>query len=336
MGLPQLAIPDYFEARYGELMMIDRNYQPIFLVGSVRSGTTLLRLMLDHHPDLAFHHESEFIVTQVPRSHQLWPNMNDYWDWLESDRIFLHSNFSIDRSLPYPDLVKSFLAQKQARDGKPLVGATVHIDFDILPRIWPDAKYIHLVRDPRDVSRSVIQMGWAGNYWHAADTWRIAEKCWDRLLGLIPNGSFIEIHYEDLIRDHFAELTRICHFIGIDYSGKMLDYASNSTYGLPDPTLTEQWKSKLSNAEISIVEAKCHELMTLRNYDCVITPVKQIPSLKQFYFNLQSWIYRVAFRRKRYGLRLLLKDFIGRRLHYSKWRRETAVAIREIDEQHIR
>ena len=124
--------------------------EPVFLVGAERSGSTLLRLMLDHHPLIAFHFEFDFAVDMIGPNGEL-PPIQLYHDYLAAHRIFLQSRAEIDFSLDYRRLVRSFLIQKRNRDRKKFVGATVHHAFDRLPTIWPHARYIHLVRDGRDV-----------------------------------------------------------------------------------------------------------------------------------------------------------------------------------------
>lgn len=136
--------------------------QPIFLVGAERSGTTVLRLMLDHHPQLAWHSEFEYAVDRISETGE-WPHIDEYHQWLAKQRIFLDLDFKLDHTLTYPQLINSFLVQKRDRDHKPIVGATVHRHFDKVLSIWPDARFIHIVRDGRDVARSCIGMGWAGN-----------------------------------------------------------------------------------------------------------------------------------------------------------------------------
>ena len=149
---------------------------PVFLVGSERSGTTLLRLMLDHHPEIAFEKEFDFVVAKVTDAGQL-PPLDDYLEWIATVR---GADYAIPPSLGYRALVNDFLRQKQAASGgKPHVGATIHRNFDRLRFLWPDARYIHLVRDPRDVARSVVQKGWAGNIYQASEFWIQAESCWD-------------------------------------------------------------------------------------------------------------------------------------------------------------
>ena len=71
--------------------------EPVFLVGSVRSGTTLLRLMLDHHPELAFFHEFPFAVELSVGPE--WPDMGEYFEYLRGHRIFRESRLAIDSSL---------------------------------------------------------------------------------------------------------------------------------------------------------------------------------------------------------------------------------------------
>lgn len=82
--------------------------QPIFLVGAERSGTTLLRLMLKHHPQIAWCPESKYMVDLRSENNE-FPDLSDYYRFLEDDFIFQHEfNFHIDRSLTYPELLHSF------------------------------------------------------------------------------------------------------------------------------------------------------------------------------------------------------------------------------------
>lgn len=111
---------------------------PAFLVGSERSGTTMLRLMLDHHPMLVWQDEFEFAVDMISPDGG-FPDMGYYREWLSLHRIFLASGFTIDPTLDYARLIRGFLEQRRSRDGKPIVGATVHRHFDRLLHLWPEA-----------------------------------------------------------------------------------------------------------------------------------------------------------------------------------------------------
>ncbi len=82
--------------------------KPIFLVGAERSGTTVLRLMLSHHPQLSWCQEFEYVVDQVTNEGR-FPNLDQYYEWLETHRVFQARNFKIDHTLDYVELVNSFL-----------------------------------------------------------------------------------------------------------------------------------------------------------------------------------------------------------------------------------
>jgi len=81
---------------------------PIFLVGSLRSGSTLLRLMLDHHPDIAFCSDSEFLVTHISEAGE-FQEISAYRAALAADRVFRHGRYEVDPDLNFQNLVKDFL-----------------------------------------------------------------------------------------------------------------------------------------------------------------------------------------------------------------------------------
>ncbi|MEO0949377.1 MAG: sulfotransferase, partial [Cyanobacteria bacterium J06641_5] len=213
--------------------------QPIFLVGAERSGTTLLRLMLDHHPQICWCSEFEYSVEAISPSGR-FPELKSYYRWLATNRVFRSTNFTIDRTRDYPELVDDFLRQRQDLHQKPIVGATVHRHFDRLLYVWPDAKFIKILRDGRDVARSCMSMKWAGNIWRGADRWIRAENLWAKMSRSLPQERYIELRYEDLITQPEATLARICEFVGTTYSPTMLTYPEDSTYFAPNQDLIFQ------------------------------------------------------------------------------------------------
>ncbi len=287
--------------------------QPVFLVGAERSGSTVLRLMLDHHPEISFREEFEFAVDQMDDNGRV-PDPADYRRWLLENRIFRASGFTIDPSLPYPALVNSFLKQKQLRDGKPFIGATVHRHFNRLRFIWPDARFIYLVRDGRDVARSNIGMGWAGNVWTGVERWIEAEILWEDMKPQIKPRDRMEVVYEKLILDPEGVLAGICSFIGVAWSPAMMDYTRTTRYQRPDPSLVYQWRKKLSDREIRLLEGRISPLLERRDY-----PLSGLPPAAPGPWTIrrlmwQDRIARFRFRIRRYGLGVSLLDFLARRL----------------------
>lgn len=309
--------------------------RPTFLVGAERSGTTLLRLMLDHHPRICFNPEFEYAVSQMGDDDS-FPDLATYHHFLATDFIFPGAQFAVDPALSYPELVRSFLRQKLARDGKQVIGATVHHHFDRLLALWPEARFIHLLRDPRDVAKSVIGMGWAGNVWVASERWLHAEQLWSRLAARLPRERYVELRYEDLIRDPQGELTRLCEFMGERFDARMFDYAKTSTYELPDPKLIDQWRKKLSDEEVALVENRVGELLAARGYKPSGRPALVVDAARAAELEAQSRAWCRRFRRQRYGVPLWLAAKISRHLPFQRLRDYFQLRMNAVDLRHIR
>lgn len=305
---------------------------PLFLVGSERSGTTLLRLMLDHHPQIAFEKEFDFVVTEVSDAGEL-PSLESYLEWIVAapgaDGVV------VDRSLPgYPELVNDFLLQKKATSGaKPYVGATVHRNFDRLRFLWPGARYIHLVRDPRDVARSVVQKGWAGNLYQGAEFWINAEMCWEVLVTHLSKDQFIELRYEDLILRTREVLDEVCRFVGVEYSEGMLDYERDAPqYPQPDPRLVGQWKTKLSPADIGLVELRTSPTMESRGYARSGHPHPRVGPARHHSLLLAARLRAFGARVGTFGPSVVAMDVAGRRLRLKRLARNAQLRINAVQQ----
>ena len=307
--------------------------EPVFLVGAERSGTTLLRLMLDHHPLIAFHFEFDFAVDMVGPDGEL-PPIGKYHEYITTHRVFLHSGAQIDSSLDYRRLVNSFLIQKRNRDRKTIVGATVHHAFDRLPMIWPHARYIHLVRDGRDVARSVIQMGWAGNTWFAVDRWIEAERAWDRLCRIVPEQRRIELRFEQLVTETESALDAICRFMGIEFNRQMLNYSQTTTYRPPEPSVIARWR-ELRDDQIQHAEAKIGEMLLERGYELSGLPRIEIGNWNLCLLKWHDWWRRGMFRLDRYGGVLFVADYLARHLQITPLVRRLNRKIDQIDNSHL-
>lgn len=312
-------------------MMIET---PIFLVGAERSGTTLLRLILNHHPQIAFHQEFEFAVDQIDANNQ-FPALEDYYEYLRYHRIFLVTRFTIDQQLTYPQLVNDFLLQKQKRDNKPFVGATVHRRFDKLLLIWPRAKFIHIIRDGRDVARSNITMGWAGNLFTGVDLWIKAEQLWQQLEKQLQPEQKLTIYYEALSQNPQQVLTNICQFIGVPFDQKMFDYAEHSTYEKPNVDALERWR-KLPARDLQLAECKIADLLTERGYPLSGLPRLSITYWLRWRMAIHSRLQRILFRLRRYPFDLYLADVISRRLPFKHWRNQVKLRINAHDKKYLK
>ena len=305
--------------------------QPIFLVGAERSGTTLLRLMLDHHPDICWCNEFEYAVDRVAAD-GTFPKLEDYREWLETHRIFQDcTSFKIDPDLSYPQLVDSFLRQLRTAQDKPIIGATVHRHYDRLLHIWPDAKFIKILRDGRDVARSCIGMNWAGNVWTGASRWIEAEQLWLNLTQTLPAERYMELRYEDLIANPQEILGRICEFMGTTYNPAMLTYPENTTYSAPDPKRTSQWRQKLSEREIQLLESRIGNMLVDRGYALSGLPILELSPQEIRQLRRQCYWKRSLGRIKRRGLPLSVMDYVARRVGFKPLEKYLTLQINRKD-----
>ena len=303
---------------------------PVFLVGSERSGTALLRLMLDSHPEIAFNLESEYMVTRM-KDDGGFPDMTLYREWLAGDRVFRHSRFSVDPALDYVGLMNSFLVQKRGQ--KRFVGATVHYHFSRLKHIWPQAKFIYLLRDGRDVASSVVQMGWAGNCYAAADLWIEAEREWAAFRPGLSDDRWLEVRYEDLTANHEAVLQSICAFIGTAYTPAMLDYVGHSTYDVPDPSYNYKWKTKYPAGQLDLVQRKLAPMLAQRGYEVPESAFAAVPGMVDWRLRLESKIRHVGFRLQRYGAWSILGSKLSRLVGLADAERHFRQRMDLVDDQ---
>ena len=229
--------------------------------GALRSGTTIARLMLHRHPALNCPGERDFLLDHI---HKIGDRFVLDRQALALDRIFHTTPLRLpetdDGRAAFLDMVR----QESSNGGLGII--ILHRNLRLLLDIFPDIPIIHLVRDPRDVARSSVDMGWSGNTWYGVDHWIETEKAWDQAAPRLAPGQMLELRYEDLVAAPEDRLTAICQFLGLDYDPAMLSYPETTTYGAPDPNLSYQWRRKQTESEVALVEHKIGPLLTARSY----------------------------------------------------------------------
>ena len=305
----------------------------IFICGALRSGSTLFHLMLNSHPKIINPGELDFLFDRVSENGE-YPNISDYIKYLKSDRIFNSTSLNINDSLGYSDLIKSFISQMNEEDK--FLAINIHRNFEHAYSLFPDAKYIHLLRDPRDVARSSIGMNWTGNVYYGVDHWISTEKSWDKLTRLINDGQYIEVRFEKLISESESTLEYVCKFLNIPFSNKMFNYENNSTYSKPDITLINQWKRKLNAKELQHVECKTQSMMSLRNYELSGHPVTNPGIFECIQLYIQNKMFKINKGVERYGLVLYFFYRVTGRLNLNSWHTLLKNKISVIDNKFLK
>lgn len=310
--------------------------EPVIIVGALRSGTTLLRLLLDHHPSIRCFAEFEELTRYL--GDEGFPSVEEYRERLRTDRHARLKQLPFDGSGDYVRAARSFVSEAYRRhgDGRPVFGFTVHANIHRLPELFPNARFLHIVRDPRDVARSTIGMGWVGTVYHGAAYWRSAEENWSKLRDRFPRVRFYEVTYEDLVRFPEATLSGVLGFLELPFAAEMLEIGDTTTYEAPDPKYAQAWRKKLSRREIELVELAVGELMELRGYER-IRPLAKPPSLaERAALAFKNRDARVRFNLNRFGVGLYLRWITSQRLPFERLREATQLKINEIENAHVR
>lgn len=189
-----------------------------------------------------------------------------------------------------------------------------------------------MVRDGRDVAYSCIrEKGWSGNPWLATERWMEAERLWDKVRDRIPEERKLEITYEELVCQPVQTLDRICQFLGVSYHPAMMTYHQTSTYGLPDPRYVGLWQHQFSKRQIQLAEARISEMLVDRGYNLSGFPKIKVDSKMRLQLKIQDRLSRSISRIQRYGLPLLVLDWISRRLPLPHFRKRVKFRMNRID-----
>lgn len=313
--------------------MTEVHNTPVFICGALRSGTTMLRLMLDHHPRISNFGETDFLF-EYPEGSGGKQDVTAFRESLSNDGLFETAGLT----LPDQNEIDAFvidLTEQMRVPGRKLT-INIHRHFERIPDIFPDAKVVHLLRDPRDVARSSIGMGWNGNTYAGVNHWIASEKSMEIMRERFPDINVLTVRNEDLVRQPETVLTQICAFLGEPYDPAMLEYYKHSTYAAPDPSLVEQWRTKLSTEELGLVEGKVGEMMKVRGYELSGAPLI-IPSARQERkLRLEDRWGRFRMTIERYGLFLTLISLVGRRLGLSRLQQFAAKRINEKHKQYLK
>jgi Sulfotransferase family len=209
-----------------------------FIVGVPRSGTTLLRIMLDAHPRLAIPPETGFL-SRLVRLPWLWPaglgrrrlmaiiTRSQSWPDFHLDTHALAEALEAVKPFTLADGLRAFYRLYAARfnkslwgDKTPLYGRHAYA----IARLLPEARFIHVIRDGRDVALSLRSMWFAPS--QRVDA---LARYWARELQRARRQGqslkyYREIRYEALIQNPEQVLRDICQFLELEFDPRMLSY----------------------------------------------------------------------------------------------------------------
>jgi sulfotransferase family protein len=289
---------------------------PIFIVGSGRSGTTLLRNMLNRHPAIAVSRETDFYHYVYRRRYRFGDLANPrnrqrlVAEYLATQRI---QRLRLDREelartlledgVTYPAFFSALLTYYSRSQGKRRSGEKTpqHAYFaETLSRWYPGALILHVIRDPRDTVASLLRLPSAPNEVIGnARLWLRRNLAARRLAG---RPRYLAIRYERLVTEPEAELLRICDFVGEEYSSLMLTPKPDPTADRPwfqraeEPVTAQRigkWREDLTAEQASLVEWVVGHRMRTFGYE----PECPAPSWASIARGLSRQAYDAVWRR---------------------------------------
>lgn len=257
--------------------------RPVIVVGCARSGTTLLQSMIHAHPRLAMPPENRFVMP-------LYRNRRNFGDLRLEANVDLLGEALTAKGTKIKDLglapidVRKRLHETPATIGSMLGSVLVayaeahgrarwgdkrpnYIQFmDDIRALFPDAQFVHIIRDGRDSAASLLTMPWWDRgYVQAVHKWRHAIEAGHAASAFGPD-SYYEFRYEDLVAEPEPTLRALCAYLGEDFDDAMLephrqrditpDYKTWHK-GLSDPVNAKavmRWQRDLTDDQVALFE----------------------------------------------------------------------------------
>ena len=294
---------------------------PIFIIGTGRSGLTPLMNLIAYHKAFAWPSQyndrwpgipqmsilsrlveiapfssrlkfTSFIIPTHVESYELWNSC--FYGFKEPFRDLVAEDVTFHVKLQFQNTVDNIL--KYHGKNKFIAEYSGWSRIEFIRDIFPNAKFIHIVRDGRAVAHSLTNVEW-WNGWQGVYNWRwgipkqdLLEKVekyghsflalgaihWKILINnildkshLLPTEDLLVIRYEDLVKDPLAETNRCLEFCGVDkgcpkfkrhYSTVKIVDANKKKFRIPP------WKENLNQKQIDMLNDLLEEELTELNY----------------------------------------------------------------------
>lgn len=264
---------------------------PVFVIGFARSGTSLTCRLLRRYLKVSFGTESQFIIRYYRNLHVYGDlsqeaNVRGLLGDIAGERFFArcHHNwgFVFNREKAFVglrertyagvlDAIFSQLAEhnRMSRWGDKTPG--YNSDLPLLLRLFPNAQFIHVVRDGRDVALSIPKTSFGPtNACETAMQWKPALRAIEAFSRTLRADQFFELRYEDLIEQPVTRLMEIAGFLGIDDSDRRLaGYLEAHVRDEVRAANSEKWRRELSAADIERFEGVAGDTLARFGYSLV-------------------------------------------------------------------
>ena len=277
----------------------DADTEPfLFIIGRGRSGTTLLAAMFDSHPAMAIPLESHFVATfGRRRGHygrrggfdidRLAHDLDNHWGfrrwgWQPGDAGKV---LATAKPTTYADAVRFLFAAFATRAGKSRYGEktpinVLHVEY--LADLFPESRFIHIVRDGRDVTVSYLDSAFGpSNVAESAWYWRKHVERGREAGQKLGSSRYREIHYETLVEAPEDSLRELCAFVDLTFVPAMLEYhlrseglakresevVAHQNLARPITTGLRDWRRDMTRRDIATFEFLAGETLQAFGYE---------------------------------------------------------------------
>lgn len=247
--------------------------KPVFIVGPPGSGTTLLRLMLDSHPDLMLARETGFLRSVAAIHHVPFTENGDTW----AARLGL-SPEELDRGMErfYDGLFSLAAGRQGARRWGDKTPFHVHFMAEAA-RVFPDAQFVGIIRHPGACASSARRFDLS---------WGSGVRLWkDRSAAMSTQGialgeRFLLIRYEDLVTDQQDVVGQVLNFLGLPWDDAVLAHherhsgrmeGGTQAHDPVDTSRMARWRQTVTDKQIAVLDRRTRGLSRLFGYDPTLT-----------------------------------------------------------------
>lgn len=243
----------------------------IFLVGARRSGTNWLQRTLASHPDVVSIPSETFLFQGLQPLVERFQHVA-----ISSERtgfVYADRDTLLDALRDFCDRIFSDLASRLASGAQRIIERTPdHVRLlDLIGDVYPDARFVHIIRDGRDVVRSLLAQSWGpDDPAVAAEEWRSAVEAARKAAPSLAH--YREIRYEALLADPATAVGELFAWLGLDASPAVVDAAlleSGTLYNVDPsaPTIgSGKWRTGLGAEPLGVVLRVAGDALTNLGY----------------------------------------------------------------------
>jgi hypothetical protein len=291
------------------LRMNDPAEAPIFVVGAPRSGTTLLQRMLRSHPEISSPTgESHFVVPlltnaasygDLSRTENISAVLREMYrisaDFLDTDLHGVKFNIEVlaesihhQGASTMPQVIDALFHLNAAGEDKPRwLDKTPYyiLHIPLLAAIYPDAQFVHIIRDGRDAALSMLERDVdirVFSFFQAAKLWKRYVDAGRSMRAIMPPGRYLEFRFEDMLNEQEATMRQVCAFLRVEFSEKVIDFQKSRDPLTKTPLLKtglkrdnqQKWREQMTPRQIRSFESVAGSTLTACGYPLVTSAEK--------------------------------------------------------------